>query len=419
MRRALLLLTLLVLALALVLVGAVFLALEDRPLVARPAALGPAQIERAKRILDDNDPRRLKAGARRTVSLSQQDVDLLANYFASRYARGGAQIALRPGVATVVATAELPANPAGRFLNVRASVHDTGALPRLEDVSIGRLPVPDLLANAVLDRAWAKLQENEDVRAAAAAVKKLGIAETRLDVTFEWRTDLPDRLRTALLPRAEQERLRPYQARLAELTRGGDRAAALSLADLASGLLRLAGVRDADADAAAENRAALFVLAVYASGKGLASAVPAAADWPRPAARKLTLGGRVDFAQHFAISAALAAGAGGPFADAVGVYKEVDDSRRGSGFSFADIAADRAGTRFGEAATASATSARKVQALARAGLRESDVMVAARDLPEAMPEAEFKRRFGGVDAPAYNRMIAEIDGRIAALPAYR
>jgi hypothetical protein len=46
-------------------------------------------------------------------------------------------------------------------------------------------------------------------------------------------------------------------------------------------------------------------------------------------------------------------------------------------------------------------------------------MVAARDLPESMPEAEFKRRFGGVDAPAYNRMIAEIDGRIAALPAYR
>ena len=419
MRRALLLLTLLVLALPFALAGAVFFALEDRPLVARPAALGPAQIERAKRILDDNDPRRSKAGAQRTVSFSQQDLDLLANYFASRYARGGAQIALRPGAATVAATAELPANPAGRFLNVRTTLRDTGTLPRLEGVTVGRLPLPDWLANALLDRAWAKLRENEDVRAAAAAVKKVGIAEGRLELTFEWRADLPDRLRTALLPRAEQDRLRPYQERLAELTRGGDRAAALSLADLASDLLRRAGERGGDADAAAENRAALFVLAVYASGKGLASAVPAAADWPRPAARKLTLGGRVDFAQHFAISAALAAGAGGPFADAVGVYKEIDDSRRGSGFSFADIAADRAGTRFGETATASAASARKVQALARAGLRESDVIVDARDLPEAMPEAEFKRRFGGVDAPAYARMIAEIDGRIAALPAYR
>ena len=203
----------------------------------------------------------------------------------------------------------------------------------------------------------------------ADAVKKVGFAADRLDVTYEWRTDPPDRVRTVLLPSAEQVRLRPYQARLAELTRSGDRAAPMSFVELVNALFQLAAERGADADAAAENRAALFVLAVYASGKGLAAAVPAAADWPRPTSRKVTLGGRVDFAQHFAISAALAAGAGGPFADAVGVYKEVDDSRRGSGFSFADIAADRAGARFGEAATASAGR--------RAGCRRSRERVCA------------------------------------------
>ena len=169
MRRALLLLVLLVLAAPFALVGVVFLALEDRPLVARPAVLGPAQVERVKHILDDNDPRRLKPGTQRTVSLSQQDLDLLANYVASRYARGGARIALRPGVATVAATAELPANPAGRFLNLRASVRDAGDLPpRLEDTRIGQLPIPDWLANALLERGWAKLRENADARAVAA-----------------------------------------------------------------------------------------------------------------------------------------------------------------------------------------------------------------------------------------------------------
>jgi hypothetical protein len=416
MRRALLLLLLLVLAAPLALVAALFLALEDRPLVARPAALGAAQIERVKRILDDNDPRRLKAGAERSVSLPQEDVDLLANYFASRYARGGAQVALRPGVATIAASAELSANPVGRFLNVRVSLRDAGVLPpRLEDVAIGRLPLPDVLANAALDYAWAKLLANDDARAIASAVRRIAFTAGRIDATFVWRADLPDRVRTALLPRAEQDRLRPYQERLAALMR--DPAAAATFADALSGLLRLAAERGGESDA--ENRAALFVLAAYASGKSLAAVVPAAADWPRPAARKLTLDGRVDFAQHFAISAALAAGAGGPFADAVGVYKEVDDSRRGSGFSFADIAADRAGTRFGEAATASAASARRLQTLARAGLSDRDIMVHARDLPEAMSEAEFKRRFGGVDGPAYSRMLAEIDGRIAALPVHR
>ena len=63
---------------------------------------------------------------------------------------------------------------------------------------------------------------------------------------------------------------------------------------------------------------------------------------------ELTLNGRHDSAQHFVISAALAAWAGEPVAEAIGLYKELDDARRGSGFSFADLAADRAGTRFGE-----------------------------------------------------------------------
>jgi hypothetical protein len=40
-------------------------------------------------------------------------------------------------------------------------------------------------------------------------------------------------------------------------------------------------------------------------------------------------------------------------------------------------------------------------------------------LPEFMPEAEFKRRFGGIDAPAYKRMMDDIERRIAALPLYR
>jgi len=52
-------------------------------------------------------------------------------------------------------------------------------------------------------------------------------------------------------------------------------------------------------------------------------------------------------------------------------------------------------------------------------VREFDIMPAVRDLPEFMPEAEFKRRFGGIGAPAYKRMMDDIERRIAALPLYR
>jgi hypothetical protein len=117
------------------------------------------------------------------------------------------------------------------------------------------------------------------------------------------------------------------------------------------------------------------------------------------------------------ISAALSANTGGPFADAVGIYKEVADARGGSGFSFNDIAADRAGSRLGELAEGR-DSARRLQARLSVPLTERVLMPDTRDLPEFMPEAEFMRRFGGVGAPAYARMMADIDARIAALPLY-
>jgi hypothetical protein len=41
------------------------------------------------------------------------------------------------------------------------------------------------------------------------------------------------------------------------------------------------------------------------------------------------------------------------------------------------------------------------------------------DLPEFMAEADFKRRFGGIGAPAYQRMMQDIERRIGACPLYR
>jgi len=138
----------------------------------------------------------------------------------------------------------------------------------------------------------------------------------------------------------------------------------------------------------------------------------------RPAQHTVLLNQRDDFAKHFIVSAALAAITGSPLADAVGLFKEISDSRGGSGFSFNDIAADRAGSRFGASAVEGSLS-KKLQTKVSAGINESDLMPATSDLPEFMPEAEFKRRFGGVDGSEFKKMMAEIERRIAALPLYR
>src|SRR5262252_5532347 len=105
MRFLLRLLLFFVLLLPLALVGVIFLATDDHPAVERDAEVTPANIERAKRILDTNDPRKLKSGTRRTVAINQGDLDIAVNYLVHRYANGSARVSLDSGSARINASA--------------------------------------------------------------------------------------------------------------------------------------------------------------------------------------------------------------------------------------------------------------------------------------------------------------------------
>ena len=417
MRFLLKLIVLLIFAVPLALACALFLAVDNRPAVERAAEVTPQNIERAKRILDNNDPRKLKSGARRTISVSQGDFDLAVNYLVNRYAHGSARVVLKEGAAQISASAELPKNPLGGFVNVEATLTENGAVPRFEHLRLGGITLPGWLADWLLDETLARSLGEETYTAAINAVKKITFDARRVSVTYEWQSNLPDKLRTVFLPPADQERLQVYNDRLTDISRTR-RSKSISLTELIVPIFKLADERSRQGNPVAENRAAILVLTFYVNGQPLAAILPAAKEWPRPVGHEVLLNGRDDFPKHFIISAALAANAGTPLSDAVGVYKEIADSRGGSGFSFNDIAADRAGTRFGEWAESS-ISARKLQQRLAAGIVERDIMPATEDLPEFLPEAEFKRRFGGVGAPPYKKMMAEIERRIAGLPLYR
>lgn len=219
-------------------------------------------------------------------------------------------------------------------------------------------------------------------------------------------------------PPVDVKLLRVYHTRIVST------AASLPARSSLAELLRLV-MQDADAEPSAgrlgeEHRASLVALAFYVNGWPLEFLVPEARSWPRAARRDIVLRGRHDLAQHFAVSAVLAAFAGTSVAAMAGLYKEMDDARSGgSGFSFSDLAADRAGTMFGEMATRSAESARRLQSRLGAGLAERDIMIAVAGLPDNLSQAEFTRRFGGVGAPAYNELLEDINRRVAALPLFQ
>jgi hypothetical protein len=218
-------------------------------------------------------------------------------------------------------------------------------------------------------------------------------------------------------PEENAARLRVYHERIA--TSAELLPHSTSLADLRVPVMTLAAERSTSSGATDENRAALIALTLYVNGWNPAMLVPDARDWPQAPKRSLQLAGRHDLAQHFIVSAVIAAASGTPIAAAAGVYKELSDAQRGSGFSFSDIAADMAGERFGALATQSVESARDMQRRISTGIRDPDVMPSITGLADNLPDAEFRRRFGGVGSPAYNNVIDEITRRILALELYK
>ena len=187
--------------------------------------------------------------------------------------------------------------------------------------------------------------------------------------------------------------------------------------DLLEPLFASAQTRSIEHDPVAENSALLTLLGTWASRQDLSRLVP---DSPlRPHPFHLRLRGRKDFAQHFLTSAALSARGDSTLSDAVGLFKEIADTDQGSGFSFADLAADRAGTRFGELAVKSTASALRVQRRLAAGAGDQDLMPVADDLPENLRSGDFEQHFGSIGSPAYQQMMDKIEARIDACTLYR
>lgn len=408
-----------ILVLSILALAATLLVLTDDPALERMAEFTPEQIERAKRLLRRHDPRKATDESVRTLRLSEEELDLALNYLVSRFGPGSASASLDAEGLTLKASIALPQNPIGRFVNLEGHLREHKGALVPEGIRVGQVPLPDWMTAWLFARAQTYLSQREDYRIIADSVKSVSLSRTAVSVEYAWAADFPDRLRNAALSPEDRVRLKVYQVRLAELSRTAGAPRVVPLPDVLVPLMRLAAERSVEGGAHLENRALLIVLALHLGGRDIARFIPEARQWVRPARRKITLAGRADLAQHFVISAALTTLGGGPLADAIGVHKELGDARGGSGFSFKDFAANRAGTAFGRKASDAGGGASGLQQGVIAGITDADLLPNLAGLPEFMPFAEFARRYGDVGAPAYARTVQDIDQRVEALRLYR
>jgi uncharacterized protein YfiM (DUF2279 family) len=400
-----------------------FSGLQSQPLVEATPSARQEDVERIKRLLYDHDPRTQRDGDVRTLSVSGRDLNIALRSLIPLPDRQRARISLQDHLATLHYTLDVPDSFLGAYLNLSVAVRESRGELEPDRLTAGSLALPGWFvaplaaaAEHILARHYPEYGGLREV------LQAISLRDDRIEVVYRWDAALMQQVETRgrelLMPDADRQRALAYYRELAAVSRRAGRQASLST--LLGGLFELAGTRSADGDAAAEHRALLLVVGTVLNRSSLHRLVggdPADLD-PGHYYVRWTLAGRNDLAQHFAVSAAIAAAGGSVLADAIGAYKELDDSRGGSGFSFADLLADRAGVEFAVAATGPSAGSLQ-RAMAKRELQESLFMPRLDELPEGLMEMEFRHRYSDLDDARYAHVKRELETRIAMLPLYR
>ena len=172
-------------------------------------------------------------------------------------------------------------------------------------------------------------------------------------------------------------------------------------------------------DSVESNKAAILALGVILGEEHLARVAGREIDSARHQEIKelyerITLRGRNDLTRHFWVSAALAVLSDESRSMDVGIARELMDATPGgSGFSFVDLTADRAGTLFARVATKDSQSAEDFQTKIKQGIEMSDFFPEVDELPEGIASDEFRKKYGGLGGTKTTELTAEIQSRLA------
>ncbi len=396
------------------------LATSSRPAVNLDTGPAVADLDRARVILRKLGLRELREGRwregeTRVVELTPDELRLGLDHLLADFGGGRARVETTDHRLRLLVSWRLPAAlPGDRFANLSLTLATDGQRPILEAIRLGRLPLPPSLVTRA-GRYLLTRHENGDrieatLTSALAMLTRVGIGAGGLRLEYVWRgRHLVEAL---TLPGVDAATLTEYRRVLARV--GGREL--LPYLRAAFALAERRAHAGEQGDPVVENRAALAALAEIALGAEL---IRPDGRLPPLGKGRVRLAGRTDLAQHFALSAFLAARGGSHLSDLAGLYKELRDARGGSGFSFADLAADKAGARFGSACVTSPESARRIQARLREINDSAVFFPSLAGLPEFLPESAFLRRYGGIGAPAYLELEADIEQRVDRLDLYR
>lgn len=395
----------------------VLLTLDSEPTVQSDLMLTREDIQRAKQIIDVN-PEDLSS-ALKTLELTEKDLNIAANHLLDRHIDSATQVTLNHDGLNFKTSVKLNNRYLNRFLNVQFDVYKKNRHAAIKNFSIGRLAIPDAFAAKMIALTIRYSPLKKYYRLVSTHIEKIQVHPDKLTITYFLDHDAYQKARGLVSYQGDNATLSLYQRKLVEVINHHDRGWLLSLAEIMQPLFQLAYQRSTPDNAIEENKNVIFIVSAYVNKRQWQSLLPGYLPDLSAPLLPVYMYKRTDMAQHFMGSAALASLGSSYLANMLGLKKELHDAHGGgSGFSFIDLAADRAGMYFGKMATSSPANARKIQKAMSNIDGYSAFMPDVRDLPEKIEAKELAKQYDSINSPAAQAILKQIDTRIEACPIY-
>jgi len=376
-------------------------------------SLSNSDILRAKEIVANTT---LKT--RETLNLTERDLNLALSYLLNNYIRSTSKITLSKDILYFKISLFLKSNDFGKYLNFSFKLTKDQGYPAISSLQIGKIKIADEFAGGIVESIIKYTPLKDFYILASQHIKDIQINTAGLTISYISSADLNSQKKLSL-SNTNYQPVIFYQQHISKIISEHDPKWRLSLAELLQPLFKLAYHRSTFANAISENRAVLIATSTYVNKNEIQAFLPIDISPTTQKQYAASLYRRTDMAKHFMVSAVLAATGAGTLAQIIGQEKELSDAKQGSGFSFIDLAGDRAGLRFGKTAVKSEKKARKLQKRMADIKDYTAFMPEVRDLPENMDDMAFKQKYKSIYSAKYRRMLRKIDRRISNLAIYQ
>lgn len=371
---------------------------------------------------------------RREITLSENEINGIFALAARGIPGSKGRVNVTPLGIKAAFTFYAPKNPFGDFINLTATIDPSSTGLVINNITIGSLEISGepvvSLAESLLNRLLGKGEFGSKL---IGAIESVHVQNSVLHVAYHPIAGLRQaiensrgevkKIRDELALLGNPKLVRPYYQKLCSLQKQIGGMGDVPLGYYLSDTFSFAKKRTAaGGKAEEENRAALLALAIFVGSYNFNSVIGAVdtQGFQRCPTldNQVVLAKREDLRLHFIFSAALKIISDSGLSFAIGEFKELLDSQQGgSGFSYVDLAADRAGIRFAELAIHK-SGALRLQQMASQLTEEAVFFPAIDALKEGISQQDFENS-GGIDGDNYKANLATIISRIENLPLYR